>query len=84
MRARVGVATGCVGIVCEAASCRNKTQYEAPRAPERTPIEGEVEGSFPHPSLKGQNEGRGAYDVIRFHVSKWYVSQVNLFYNSYT
>ena len=32
-----------------------------------------MEGSFPHPSLKGPGEGRGAYSVLLFAVSKWYV-----------
>jgi len=52
---------------------QEKAQYEAPRAPERTPFEGGVEGSSHHPSLKGQDEGRDAYSVLRVGVPIWYV-----------
>jgi hypothetical protein len=52
---------------------QEKAQYEAPRAPERTPFEGGVKGSPPNPSLKRQGEGRGAYSVLRVDVPKWYV-----------
>jgi len=60
-----------------------KTQYGAPRAPERAPFRGGVEVSPPHSSLKGQSEGRGAYFVLGSDVREWYVSQVNLVRCSY-
>ncbi len=48
-------------------------KYGAPRAPERSPFKGRLEGSFPHPSLEGQGEGRGAYSVLSSDVLGWYV-----------
>ena len=47
---------------------KKKAQYEAPRAPERALFKVGVEGSSPHPSLKGESEGRGAYSVLLFDV----------------
>ncbi len=47
-----------------------KSAVRGARCTEKTPFEEGVEGSSPHPSLKGQCEGRGAYDVLRFDVSK--------------
>ena len=69
----VGVATGCVETVLRSGSKQEKAQYGAPRAPEKAPFEGGVEGSSPHLPLEGPREGRGAYFVLLFDVPKWYV-----------
>jgi hypothetical protein len=52
---------------------QENTQYGAHRAPERAPFEGRAEGKSPHPSLKEQSEGRGAYSVLGSDLWKWYV-----------
>ncbi len=71
--------TGCVETDYGAASGKKKTQYGVPRAPERAPFRRGVEGSSPHPSLKEQSEGRGAYFVLGSDVREWYVFRLTSF-----
>jgi hypothetical protein len=54
-------------------SGQEKAKYGAPRAPERAPFKGRVEGSSPHPPLEDKGEGRGAYFVLSSDVLEWYV-----------
>ena len=58
-------------------SAQEKAKYGAPRAPERAPFKGRVDGSSPHPSLEGQGEGRGAHSVLSSDVLEWYVFPVS-------
>ncbi len=53
----------------EAASCENKRAYGSRRAPGELSLEGRVEGSAPHPSLKGQSERKEAHSVSSFRCS---------------
>jgi len=70
-----GIVTGYVGTDCKAAASKKKRNTKRPVHWKGRPSGGGgwVEGSSPHPSLKGQGEGRGAYSVLCFDVSKWYV-----------
>jgi len=44
-------------------SGQEKAQYGAPRALERAPFQGRVEGSPPHPPLERQSKGMCAYSA---------------------
>ncbi len=54
----------------EAAASEKKREYGTCRAPEKLSFGGRVEGGAPHPSLKGQGEGREAYYVSFFRCAK--------------
>jgi hypothetical protein len=49
---------------------RKKRAYGSRRAPGELSLEGRVEGSAPHSSLKGQSERREAHSVSYFRCSR--------------